>query len=161
MFSVRFGCSMSWKGIRPLSLGIARRDDTIFVAKLFDPMDGDRFYRPVGGAIEFGEDSKDALVREFREELGVTIAVTEYLGTVENIFTFNEKKGHEVILLYLITLPDGFAATGPVEGHEDDGSSFTVEWKSISTFTDGDVPLYPDGVLTLLCEENAHVGPES
>ena len=40
------------------------------------------FWEFPGGKIEEGESSEDALVREIREELGVKIAVREFLTTV-------------------------------------------------------------------------------
>lgn len=39
-----------------------------------------------GGKIELGEDPKDALVREIKEELGCTIEVFERIAEVEHIY---------------------------------------------------------------------------
>ncbi len=40
-------------------------------------------WRLLGGKLEEGENSKDALTRELREEAGLEIAIDGYLGTVE------------------------------------------------------------------------------
>lgn len=152
---------MSWERIRPIALGVARRDGDVFVGELFDSAAEERFYRPVGGGIEFGENSVDALRREFREELGVEVTVTNYLGTIENVFTFDGSRGHEVAIVHGICLPEEFSAALPVEGHEKDGTTFVAEWKSLSTFTEGDVPLYPEGLVSLLTDDDFHVLPSN
>jgi NADH pyrophosphatase NudC (nudix superfamily) len=60
--------------IRPIAIGIFRRDDRILV---FESRERDSrgriFYRPLGGSIEFGEYGDQALTRELREELGAEI----------------------------------------------------------------------------------------
>ena len=97
---------MSWERIRPLTIGVPRREHEIFVSELYDPSDDKQFYRPIGGGIEFGEYSTDALVREFQEELDIKVKVSDYLGTIENVFTFDDSPGHEVVLVYEIAVPD-------------------------------------------------------
>jgi histidine triad (HIT) family protein len=49
--------------IRPIVIGVAIRDDRILADEGFDPQKAERFYRPPGGGIEFGETSQDALRR--------------------------------------------------------------------------------------------------
>jgi 8-oxo-dGTP pyrophosphatase MutT (NUDIX family) len=58
------------------------------------------FYRRLGGAIEFGERAVHTLRRELNEEIGEEIADLHYLATLENIFTFNGRPGHEIVLVY-------------------------------------------------------------
>jgi NADH pyrophosphatase NudC (nudix superfamily) len=50
-------------------LGLIRSGDRIFVSECKDPVKQDTFYRALGGAVEFGEHSRDALQREFQEEI--------------------------------------------------------------------------------------------
>ncbi len=63
----------------------------------YDAVKRERYYRLLGGTIEFGELGADAVVREFREELGVEMTVRHYLGTLENLFTFEGEPGHELV----------------------------------------------------------------
>ena len=51
-----------------------------------DTVKGSAFARPLGGGIDFGETSQDAIVREIREELGAELTDARLLGIVENIF---------------------------------------------------------------------------
>ena len=150
---------MSWERIRPLTIGVPRREHKIFVSELYDPSDDKQFYRPIGGGIEFGEYSTDALVREFQEELDIEVEVSDYLGTIENVFTFDDSPGHEVVLVYEIAVPDVLYDTPYLEGYDDGGVTYTAEWKPLSVFEQGNVPLYPTGVLTLLTEDTKHVIP--
>ena len=87
--------------IRPLALVLVRRDDgAILVAPGFDPVKKQRFYRPLGGGIEFGERAEDAARREMQEELGAEMTDLRLLGTFENLFTFLGQPGHELVWLY-------------------------------------------------------------
>lgn len=73
--------------IRPLALVLFRRDDgAILVAPGFDPVKQQRFYRPLGGGIEFGERAEDALRREIQEEIGAELRAPRLLGVLENTF---------------------------------------------------------------------------
>jgi len=137
--------------IRPLAIGIFRRADQILVFEGYDPASGETFYRPLGGAIEFGEYGHQALAREVREEIGTEIENIRYLGLSENLFTFAGKEGHEIVLIYEGDLV-GSAIRGQdlVMGREDDGSPLKVVWAPLAHFQRGEAILYPDGLLELL-----------
>lgn len=60
----------------------------------------DDFYALPGGRVMIGEDSASTLKREFEEEMGAKIEVKNFLGLVENFFEYNEKKYHELMLLF-------------------------------------------------------------
>ena len=57
------------KHIRPIALCVIRHDDAVFVFEGYDPLKDQTFYRPLGGGIEFGETSEQAIRREMREEI--------------------------------------------------------------------------------------------
>src|SRR5262245_7803885 len=90
------------KRIRPLAICVFRHNDKILVAEGYDPVKGETFYRPLGGGIEFGERSDEAICREIMEELNLEVDRNslKYLGTLENIFTFNGTPGHEIVQVY-------------------------------------------------------------
>lgn len=62
----------------------------------------DDFWSLPGGRCEFLEISKDALMREMKEELGVIIKIIRPLYFVENFFFFEDKNFHELSIFYLI-----------------------------------------------------------
>ena len=62
-----------FKEIRPIVLGIVKKDNKILVSEGYDKTKNETFYRSIGRGIEFLENSKDALKREFKEELNIDI----------------------------------------------------------------------------------------
>jgi 8-oxo-dGTP pyrophosphatase MutT (NUDIX family) len=88
--------------IRPLAICMFHHHDRILVAEGYDSVKGEHFYRPLGGGIEFGEDSVETICREILEEINVEIdrGSLKYLGIIENIFHFNGSIGHEIVMVY-------------------------------------------------------------
>lgn len=137
--------------IRPLAIVVFRRPDgAILAAPGFDKIKEQRFYRPLGGGIEFGERSEDAARREILEELGAEIGDLRLLGVSENIYTFLGQPGHEIVFTYEATFKDpSFYERDVVYAIEGD-ATFEVHWVPLDNFADGTLPLYPDGLLGLL-----------
>lgn len=92
--------------IRPIVVGVIRRGNDVLTVKGYDKSKKQYFYRLLGGGIEFGETAEEALHREFLEELGVEIQNLRRLDVVENIFTYNNKPGHEIVFVYEAELAD-------------------------------------------------------
>ncbi|MCT7978781.1 NUDIX hydrolase [Laspinema olomoucense] len=92
--------------IRVITLGLIKDRNRLFVSEGYDSVKQQSFYRPLGGGIEFGETSLEALKREFQEEVNADLANIHYLGCVENIFIYNGKPGHEIIQLYRCDFSD-------------------------------------------------------
>lgn len=138
--------------IRPLAICVFRKDNRILVAEGYDEVKRQTFYRPLGGAIEFGERSEDTVRRELMEEIGAEVGEVWYLGTLENIFVFNGQSGHEIVLVYDGVLTDsGLYEQAEVEGVEvEAGQSFKAVWKGLDEFGEGKSILYPTGLLELL-----------
>ena len=86
--------------IRPIALGLIRHQGHVFVSQGHDTVKDQVFYRFLGGGIDFGETSVDALRREFQEEIQAELTNIEYLTCLDNIFTCNGKSGHELIQLF-------------------------------------------------------------
>lgn len=140
--------------IRALVICIFQKDDSILVAEGYDPVKGEYFYRPIGGGIEYGEKSAEALIREIREEIDTEIFNLNYLGTVENIFTFNGEVGHEIVQVYDADFVDSIFYTEALfEGKEDDGNIFKIMRLPISRFQNGELRLVPEGLLDLIKEQ--------
>ncbi|RLQ94336.1 NUDIX hydrolase [Falsibacillus albus] len=135
--------------IRPIVICLFRYDDKILVAEGIDPADNSYFYRPIGGGIEYGEKSSAALKREVKEEINASIDNLEFLGTIENIFTYNGEVGHEIVQVYdAIFIDDTFYEIPAFEGIEDSGDCFKVMWKPWSDFISGGLRLVPEELLT-------------
>lgn len=105
------------------------------------------YQRFIGGSVELGEEHRDAVRREVREELDADIHDLVLLGTVENLFAIDGEPGHEVVFVYSGRLdPEPPAAGGMVR--ESDGSLVPVVWRPVAD-QDETVPVYPAGALEL------------
>jgi len=138
--------------IRPLAICVFLYNDRILVAKGYDPVKNQSFYRPLGGGIEFGEHSEETIHRELMEEISAEVRDLIYLGTLENIFVFDGIPGHEIVQVYDGVLKDtGLYKQTVILGHEADiDESFKAMWKALDEFGEGKSILYPDGLLELL-----------
>ncbi len=104
------------------------------------------FLRLPGGGIEFGETAREALEREFLEELGAAIDDADALGVTENVFSGHGRRGHEIVHAFRVrsvaleALPIGERL--PVLD-----SDTTVGWYSLDAIRDGGLPLFPPGIV--------------
>lgn len=141
---------MSEQRIRALALCIFHHHGKILVNQFYDAIKKQTFFRPVGGGIEFGERSHDAIVREVQEELGTSISDLRLIGTLESIFTYAGKPGHEIVQVYDARFDDAELYGKPwLKGFESDGASFRATWCSSDSFT-AISPLVPEGLYDLL-----------
>ena len=147
--------------VRAIAICIFSHNSHILVAEGYDEVKKQLFYRPLGGTIEFSEYGHQTIHREIREELNLGVKNIRYLGTLENVFTYNGKLGHEIVLVF-----DGeFEAEFPytqkaLHGMEDTLEPIKAVWMSPDEFgnliaskhINNRPPLYPTGLLELLKE---------
>ncbi len=132
-----------FKEIRPIVLGIAIKNNKLLVGEGFDKTKNQTFYRCLGGGIEFLEKSSDALKREFKEEINADIIVKDFLGISENIFTYQGKRAHELILFYSIEIPDNDYME---EYHIADEDGCIAKWINIDEFKNRNKIIYPEEI---------------
>jgi len=138
--------------IRPIALCVFLNNNRILVNAGYDPIKRQPFYRSLGGGIEFGEKAEDTVRRELKEELNMEVGEVRYLGTLENIFTFNGTPGHEIVMIYDGVLKNsGLYEQAEVEGMDAEiDESFKAVWMRLDEFGVGKSILYPNGLLELL-----------
>lgn len=133
--------------IRVLALGLIRDGDRIFISEGYDPLKQQTFYRALGGGVDFGETSLEALKREFREETQAELTNIKYLGCLENLFVFNGQPGHEIIQVYQCDFVDTkfyqLESFVFVEGERQK----TALWVDINRFKSGELRLVPEQFL--------------
>lgn len=137
--------------LRAISIGVFTRADQILCGPVHSDAGQVTGWRPLGGAIAFGERAADALAREVRETTGQEIGEITPLGVLENLFTHEGTAGHEVVFVYrarfanpTIYEADQLALT------QSDGGEFTAKWIPLAKARAGRVRIFPDGLLDLL-----------
>lgn len=60
------------------------------------------YYFFPGGHINFGESAEEALKRELKEELYISIKTISFIGTIENVFEEGGRKHHELDLVFSV-----------------------------------------------------------
>lgn len=93
--------------IRVRVCGVCRMETGIVMVH-HDQLAEGGFWAPPGGGIEFGETAEAALVREFREETGLEVAVGEFLFTCELV----KPPLHAVELFFAVSIIGGSLKTG-------------------------------------------------
>ncbi len=135
---------------RPIAICVIQRDGKILVFEAYDATKDQTFYRPLGGAIEFGEYSEDAVVRELSEEIGAELTDVHLLGVTENVYVYDGEQGHEVVFIYEASLVDEALYDKAEMTGDEGGQPFKVVWKTLDAFDQNAAPLYPDGLLELI-----------
>jgi 8-oxo-dGTP pyrophosphatase MutT (NUDIX family) len=101
---------------------------------LLNRFGGDSFWALPGGAIESGEFSTEALVREMREELAVTVEIGRLVWVVENLFEYRGAFYTEFGFYYESEWPQGLARISDAEfaGEEHDQFFRWVRYDAIA-----------------------------
>jgi 8-oxo-dGTP pyrophosphatase MutT (NUDIX family) len=137
------------RSIRVISICLFTDNGRILVAEGVDDIKRDRFARPLGGAIEEGETSQQAIVREIREELRHNATDFSLLGVLENIFQYQGKPGHEIVFVYDGRLADESLYRLPELPLYEPRWNSPARWRPLNSFGNG-CRLVPEGLTALL-----------
>lgn len=133
--------------IRVLALGLIQDGDRAFLGEGYDPTKQETFYRVLGGGVEFGETSREALQREFYEEIQAELTNIRYLDCIESIFTFNNEPRHEIIQLYRCDFADRqFYQRDRIPFNEGKRNKVAL-WMDLNRLRAGEFRLVPEGFL--------------
>ena len=134
--------------IRAKVIGIAKCENRLLVCEVLDDQGALKGWCPLGGGIEFGETSEEALKREIFEELGCEILISGDPMICENIFEHHGAKGHEIIFAFPITFDDPqIYAKQRFQICESRGSMHWVEWVEMERFRSGKEILFPPNLV--------------
>jgi putative intracellular protease/amidase len=142
------------KKIRPLALALIKNNKSQFLFhKSFDKKKGETFYRPLGGGIDFSELGKVAVEREIMEELSEESEVSDLVGIFENIFVYEGQPGHEIVMLYNVTIKN--QAAYEKEAMDIYESGVVVGqgvWRSLAEMKSEGAKIYPLGLEAILAK---------
>lgn len=112
-----------------------------------------------GGGLEFGEGPKDAVIREFREELGIDVTVTDHLYTTDFYLpsVFNPKD-QILSIYYRVSVADKVELPFHLPPPSDDDVMRMAQifrWHPVSTLNDSLLPLPADRVVARILSARA------
>ncbi len=135
--------------LRPIRVKVIclfEQQGQFLLAEGYDPTKDEHYLMPIGGGVDFGERSEDAIRREVREEIGIEIQNLRLLNVIENLFTFDGIAGHEIVFVYQADLS---APLSSLRGVESNGMAFNLLWLTQTEIQNLGWPVYPAGLLDL------------
>lgn len=127
---------------RLAAYAVVLRDDQVLLSRLAPRVSASELWTLPGGGVEHGEDPRDAVVREVREETGLDVRV----GESARVDSFHQASAwrdgrrvdaHSVRLVY-----EGWVARDAPAPQvlEVDGSTVDAAWHPVAAVLDGSVP---------------------
>lgn len=109
---------------RVAAYGVARRGEDVLLVRASSTTGAAGTWWLPGGGVKFGESPEECLVREFREETGLTAEVGQVVDVVSDVAHLVEEptRLHSVRLVYLVEVDEGSARS------ESAGSTDAVRW---------------------------------
>ncbi len=101
------------------------------------------FYNSVGGRVQFGETTENAVLREIREELGVDAKIDRLYSITQKFFECGGVVYHEIEFLYLIK-PFDFSKIDYNAIHCD-GDDSRLVW--LDADKEPDMPYFPKHIF--------------
>lgn len=139
------------QNIRVITIGLHWRDGLLLAAEVRDDSGKIKGVRPLGGGVDFGETWQQALTREFKEELDISVTISGAPLVMENIYVHEGEAGHEIVFIADVQFSDGaFEGQEVIKFSEDNGVECTARWFDLDDLDNGKVELFPSGLKELL-----------
>lgn len=137
---------------RQAALCLIQHGHAFLVAEIQDPQTNLVLHRPPGGGVEEGETPEQALRRELREELGITLTAVLELGAVDHVWFWNGREVRERAWLFLASSSDDARLSRGEcpELVEADGQRIKTFWRPIEENIASLPPLCPSRIAEFL-----------
>ena len=126
--------------------GIIKQENNFLIMRV----DNTPYYHIPGGHIEIGEDSKQAIIREMKEEIGYDVQETNLFAIQENFWTKNNKKCHGIEFYYIIKLKHRLEIKDYQRLENDKGEEklLDIKWATLEELKD--IDLRPSNIKDML-----------
>lgn len=129
------------------ALALIWQDDALLLSEVQDDAGRVTGMRPLGGTVEFGEPWRDALQREFLEELGARITLLDNFFVMENLYEHHGVLGHEVVFLCHAHFAESrFYQKDSFSYDLNDETTGLATWMSLDELAAKQLELYPVGL---------------
>ena len=120
-------------------------EQEILLSRLAERITNDELWTLPGGGLDHGEDPRDAVLREVREETGLDADVGETARVYSAHLPGVWRDGRRVDAHALRIVYDGWVAPDAPEPRvvEVDGSTSEAAWQPVAAVVDGTVPVAP------------------
>lgn len=108
---------------------------------------GKKITKLPGGGLEFGEGTRDCLMREFKEEMDLNIAVLDHFYTTDFFVNSSFDTSSQVISIYYLvkaTEPLRFEISNTAHNHKNEEGAQSFRWIDLNELKDTDFTLIID-----------------
>ncbi len=144
---------MGWRPpqrIRTIAVALVYRGADVLVMAVNDDSGAIKGWRPLGGEIEFGESAEEAVAREFIEEIGKPIRCVKQLCVLENLYSHEGSRGHEIVFAFEAELLESETESQIAASFVDGGVANDVAWRPVRQFVEGVERLFPESLVGYL-----------
>jgi ADP-ribose pyrophosphatase YjhB (NUDIX family) len=138
------------QAVRAIAVALVYRGSDVLVMAVKDDSGALKGWRPLGGAIEFGESAQQAVTREFLEEIGKAVRCVKQLCVLENLYDHEGARGHEIVFAFEAEFLDSAAYSTSSYAFVDAGVENEVAWRPAREFTRGTQRLFPEKLVEYL-----------
>jgi ADP-ribose pyrophosphatase YjhB (NUDIX family) len=139
--------------IRIKAMCLFHKNGKVLVSRGFDKVKNEHFYRLLGGSVNFFETSESGVRREIQEELQSEIENLKLVHVIENLFTYEGRRRHQIVFLYSGDLARKELYEQNSIHIVEDTCEFDAQWVPTSDILSGRIPLYPAFDYKILFQE--------
>lgn len=126
--------------------GLLFKDDSVLLSD--ELIVGKQITKFPGGGIEFGEGTKECIVREFKEEVGLEVEIKEHFYTTDFFVASAYNPNAQLISIYYIVeserVSEIVTTNRKFDFSEKKNGAQSFRWKPISQLTEKDVTFVVD-----------------
>lgn len=125
--------------------GILIQNDSVLVSDEY--IKRNKITKFPGGGLEFGEGTKDCLIREFKEELDLEIEIGEHFYTTDFYVSSAFDTKSQVISIYYLVKPLGtltFKTSSLPHDYEKKAGAQSLRWIDLKALKENDFTLIID-----------------